>query len=78
MDGVRSYKPSSAERREAAKSEFNYIFKNWVAQAIDWKAKFPIQADSWTKKLVPEKVAELMTVPMGTVRDRLLSNISMY
>ena len=66
-------KPSLDELRIVYRDNFKKYFKKWRTLALDFKQYFPQESLSWSNAAAPDKVADLMQLPIGRVYKNMIA-----
>ena len=65
--------PTLEERQFVYRENFKKYFKKWRTLALDWKQLFPKESLSWANAAGPDKVADLMQLPIGRVYKNIIA-----
>ena len=61
------------ERQIVYRESFKKHFKKWRTLTLDWKQLFPQESLSWSNAAAPDKVADLMLLPVGKVYKNIIA-----
>ena len=65
--------PSLDQRKIVYRENFKKYFKKWRTLALDWKQLFPLESQSWSNAAAPDKIADLMQLPIGRVYKNIMA-----
>ena len=65
--------PTLDQRKIIYRENFKKYFKKWRTLVLDWKVLFPAESLSWKNAAAPDKVADLMQLPIGSVYKNLMA-----